>query len=524
MANTCTVVSLALCLLLSSTRVSAQESLTAGPLPPVEDAPQVVPAEERPLPVLRSSADALPPFEASAESVTTNLVTGDSGDVYLGTPPISGPGVFLNAKTAALPNVTARIASSTSTSRFSVLNSSNDTLFMVRGDGFNGFGITSPSAKVTSYNARPFAVGGTTQGDIALQGVVLQSVAAGASNPGNVTGGYLQAWNSGSGFLQDAYGLRIFAGNYDDNTGTTDRAFGIRLKITNDAGTLNSGYGLYIEDIPAAATYAIYAAGDDRVYLGGGVGIGTAPVMKLEVLGNAATNGAARRVARFWDATAMAAGVGGGLDLLGKYTAAGGYSSFANIKGVKATATDGDADGNLVISVNDNGNMYEAVRIARNEMTVTGNAQFSGTVTGSNISATYQDLAEWVPTTQELAAGTVVVLDPKAANHVIASTTPYDTTVAGVVSPQPGVILGVAGPSKAMIATTGRVRVRVDATAAPIAIGDLLVTGTRPGLAMKTQPVEFGGVAMHRPGTVVGKALEALEGGEGEILVLLSLQ
>ena len=40
----------------------------------------------------------------------------------------------------------------------------------------------------------------------------------------------------------------------------------------------------------------------------------------------------------------------------------------------------------------------------------------------------------------------------------------YDTRVAGVVSVNPGVILGKGGDSKAMIATTGRVPVRVDAT------------------------------------------------------------
>jgi hypothetical protein len=41
---------------------------------------------------------------------------------------------------------------------------------------------------------------------------------------------------------------------------------------------------------------------------------------------------------------------------------------------------------------------------------------------------------------------------------------------------------------------------------------------------MRSEPVSFGGVAMHRPGTIIGKALEPLEKGTGEILVLLSLQ
>ena len=41
---------------------------------------------------------------------------------------------------------------------------------------------------------------------------------------------------------------------------------------------------------------------------------------------------------------------------------------------------------------------------------------------------------------------------------------------------------------------------------------------------MKSQPVEVAGIEIHRPGTLIGKALEPLAGGQGEILVLLSLQ
>jgi hypothetical protein len=50
------------------------------------------------------------------------------------------------------------------------------------------------------------------------------------------------------------------------------------------------------------------------------------------------------------------------------------------------------------------------------------------------------------------------------------------------------------------------------------------VTSGTPGLAMKSQPVNIGGIQFHRPGTLIGKALEPLAKGRGEILVLLSLQ
>ena len=65
---------------------------------------------------------------------------------------------------------------------------------------------------------------------------------------------------------------------------------------------------------------------------------------------------------------------------------------------------------------------------------------------------------------------------------------------------------------------------KVSASYGAIAVGDLLVTSDKPGTAMKSTPVDVSGISMHRPGTIVGKALEPLREGEGEILVLLSLQ
>jgi hypothetical protein len=66
---------------------------------------------------------------------------------------------------------------------------------------------------------------------------------------------------------------------------------------------------------------------------------------------------------------------------------------------------------------------------------------------------------------------------------------------------------------------TGNVGVGTASSEAKLhVVGDLL------GVAMKTRPVELGGGAIHRPGTIIGKALEPLEKGTGEILIPLSLQ
>jgi hypothetical protein len=159
-----------------------------------------------------------------------------------------------------------------------------------------------------------------------------------------------------------------------------------------------------------------------------------------------------------------------------------------------------------------------------NLLEVGGNAHFNGTLMGNNIQAQYQDVAEWVATGKPVKPGMVVVVATTATNTVIPSIHPYDTRVAGVVSAHPGLILGTESPTKAQIATTGRVKVRVDATRHAVAIGDLLVTSDTPGMAMTSEPLDLGGVKIHRPGTLIGKALEPLANGQGEILVLLSLQ
>lgn len=171
------------------------------------------------------------------------------------------------------------------------------------------------------------------------------------------------------------------------------------------------------------------------------------------------------------------------------------------------------------------GNVGIATSSPTEKLHVTGNAKVTGNIdVGGNINAKYQDLAEWVESSQTLPAATVVVLDDSRSNQVIASTQAYDSRVAGVISLQPGISLGERGEGRVLVATTGRVKVKVDASNGPIKIGDLLVTSDKQGFAMKSVPVEFAGVRMHRPGTLIGKALEPFAHGTGEILVLLSLQ
>lgn len=87
--------------------------------------------------------------------------------------------------------------------------------------------------------------------------------------------------------------------------------------------------------------------------------------------------------------------------------------------------------GNLGIGIN--GSSYKLD--VNGDTQISGNINLTGTgnitATGT-INAKYQDVAEWVPASGQLAAGTVVVLDAAKSNQVTSSSVSYDTRVAGV--------------------------------------------------------------------------------------------
>ena len=147
---------------------------------------------------------------------------------------------------------------------------------------------------------------------------------------------------------------------------------------------------------------------------------------------------------------------------------------------------------------------------------ITGDVRADG-----NIAAKYQDVAEWVKTPRPLMPGTVVVIDTAGPNQVIEGSKPFDPLVAGVVSARPGVLLGEKSDDKVAVAHSGRVKVKVDARYGPVAVGDLLVTSPTTGHATRATG---DGHPTVKPGTLLGKALEPLASGQGEILVLLTLQ
>ena len=134
------------------------------------------------------------------------------------------------------------------------------------------------------------------------------------------------------------------------------------------------------------------------------------------------------------------------------------------------------------------------------------------------------DLAEPFAMPEEIAKGSVVVIDDAHPGKLKLSAEAYDTRVAGIVSGANGINPGIALHQEGVVeggqnvALSGRVYVHADATFGAIKPGDLLTTSDTPGHAMKV--TEHG----KAQGAILGKAMSELKTGKGMVLVLVTLQ
>jgi hypothetical protein len=159
------------------------------------------------------------------------------------------------------------------------------------------------------------------------------------------------------------------------------------------------------------------------------------------------------------------------------------------------------------------------------------------------------DVAEYIYDTHgNTEPGDVLVADPLAKESVILSETAYQSSVVGIVSTQPHLVMGMelvideetGAPlpdvQATRLALTGRVPCKVTDENGPIQPGDLLTSSSTPGHAMKwslldlNEAQDFESLKQMlsenelRRHAVIGKALESHTGGTGKIMVLVSLQ
>src|SRR5262249_9781724 len=126
--------------------------------------------------------------------------------------------------------------------------------------------------------------------------------------------------------------------------------------------------------------------------------------------------------------------------------------------------------------------------------------------------------------TNTYTAGDLMAIDPTATRQLTLSAGPYSKLVAGVYSTSAAVYASpykmddAAQQSGLPVVVHGVVQCNVDDENGPMAPGDLLVSSSTPGYAMKgTDPTQL-------TGAIVGKALAALPSGSGTVPVLVTLQ
>ena len=155
-----------------------------------------------------------------------------------------------------------------------------------------------------------------------------------------------------------------------------------------------------------------------------------------------------------------------------------------------------------------------------------GNACVAGVLTVTNdIQLTGGDCAEQFDCAgeQSIEPGMVVVIDEQSGGLRV-SCSEYDSKVAGVVAGagtfRPAILLDSSpgDGNRLKISLMGKVYCKADARLSAIRVGDLLTSSDNPGHAMRVTDRE------KAFGAVIGKALGALDSGEGLIPILLTLQ
>jgi hypothetical protein len=151
-------------------------------------------------------------------------------------------------------------------------------------------------------------------------------------------------------------------------------------------------------------------------------------------------------------------------------------------------------------------------------VTSAGTVLADGTLYSASLATGAADVGEWVSVSEPVTAGSVVELDPTNPGSYRLSSVACSTWVAGVISTEPGMILGrsEAFEERAVLALVGIIPTYVTDEGGPILPGDLLVASSTSGYAMRWSGSE------PCPCALVGKALEPMTGESGLILVLLT--
>ncbi|SNT44381.1 hypothetical protein SAMN05421770_1199 [Granulicella rosea] len=380
---------------------------------------------------------------------------------------------------------------------------------------------------------------------------------AGDDNVDNGTGRmYLQtrAWNPTLGYWDWNSNLVLAAnGSVGINMGLIGNSTIVDQTPTqaldvNGGVRIRGSQGLTFPDGSVQTTAA------PLTQLNGNVGIGTTnPQAALEVAGFSQATGPGNGVGITLHNTSGEPQGGSITRILFEGGSVGddkGVQPFAMIQG---GGTDYDSNnGFLGFQTAQSGALAEQMRIMPNgnvglgtanpgaKLEVNGNTQMDGSLTfkdaggnltvqstawnGTTLGGDYAESIDVLGDRKTYQPGDVITMDESAPGKFTKSQKPYSKLVSGVFSTKPGLTgrrVNYERPDKEAevpMAMMGIVPTKVSTENGAIAVGDLLVSASIPGYAMKGTDRE------RMMGAIIGKALAPLGSGSGIIEVLVSLQ
>jgi hypothetical protein len=179
-----------------------------------------------------------------------------------------------------------------------------------------------------------------------------------------------------------------------------------------------------------------------------------------------------------------------------------------------APGTSGSITGNYQVSAQSTIDFYTNAATLKTGIITTGDPLNTGTITGTwslsgvgtQLQATYSDLAEWYSADAEYAPGTVLIFGGDA--EVTTTVLINDTRAAGIVTTDPAYTMNneLEG-TRACLALAGRVPCLV---VGRVKKGDMLTTSATPGHAVKANTPTLG--------AIIGKALEDKDYGEAGVI------
>ncbi|MFC1623919.1 beta strand repeat-containing protein [Candidatus Omnitrophota bacterium] len=313
------------------------------------------------------------------------------------------------------------------------------------------------------------------------------------------------------------YGLRLqgatLTGTNANQTVTTAKTLNVGEIAEGTNVDITNQYGIYVNDQNEGDNaYGIYVEGANTAagYFGGNVGIGTvAPNTELQIHNATPSlritdSGSAEQRLQFTDND----------EYLGQIKVEDSVGMSISVAASGDADEESDLDDDIRVTIDRSGNVGIGTTNPTEKIEIDGSVKLTGRIRQGGLG----DVAEMMMVSLNLSAmpeaSYVVVIDKTGGIKL--SDLANSTRVIGVVSTDPAQILMEDLADSVPVALSGTVPCKVTTENGPIYPGDLLTSSSKPGYAMKAdQP---------KVGTIIGKAMEGLEEGEGTIMIFVTRQ